>query len=1029
MTTSVRSSGTKHADTVQPSWRNFSFFNVRPTAAREPAPLPPSLPRQGIAHVAYIAPNAEGWAGPRGSLVVGLSDGQVRVLDAYTYTECASWKAHEDVLHTVCVARDVPAIVSVGSDGPHTHPRLCVWRLHAGSERHDPVLSIQVRLQHGPRSVPVSVIDVHPKLAFVAAGFEDGKVLLIRDVAATAAEGGQLRVKVARDASTMDEPEQEQVPDKVTGLAFVHVGEHVQLLIATISKTLKYTVLGSGAGGPPAVIDSIGCASGCSAKFLAIGEEALDLYGVEVEADATTTPSTPSINHKLVLARDEAIYVVGVEGRETSIALEGPKVGLFPLHGQLVVLSTPTKHGMGIDRPVSLEGVPQKPAKAVQLTVFDLDTKCVTYTAILGAGVEALWTSSSDALAFSSEPAEFVSILTPHEQLFRLEGKTLKDMLEQLFRSNLYLLAVQLVRARAIRFPHARLPMLTPSAMLIPLRPQDRRVVAPADMLIADIYRRYGDHLYANSDFEGAMLQFIKTIGVVSPGYVIRKFLDAQRLQFLTRYLQALHTRGLANADHTTLLLNCFTKLHDTDALDRFIHAPHTRAAENAPAPERERLTFDVDVAITVCRRGGCTAQAAYLAKTYGHHEEYLDIQLRDAHNTMEAIRYLSELSPALTELYVQQYAHILLDTRPQEATQLLIELCTRPITQNGTSYVPSPAPLFSHFVGHEAMLTHFCEQLACRRWNKVVQSEAGTPQSCQEVEAEPDEVLVFDTLLELYLTSAKAPNKALNVLYNPARYPYTIEHAFILCTTEECTPGLLFLYERLGMVDAIVQHWVAESEHDASGASAALLAAVDTFGRTHPEVYISVLQFLVSKAEVLVHHRQDFLRLLDHVDQQGLLSPIEVVQLVSSSDAVELGMMREYLLRHVRDERAETDGIKKLIHSYETEITEKEAELAKLSSDDAPVVFQNDACNLCHGALTLPSVHFMCKHSFHLHCLPDGKEARECPLCSHEHDTLRELQQSQALLGDYNVVLNEVHEADDGFDAIAELFSKQIVR
>ena len=42
---------------------------------------------------------------------------------------------------------------------------------------------------------------------------------------------------------------------------------------------------------------------------------------------------------------------------------------------------------------------------------------------------------------------------------------------------------------------------------------------------------------------------------------MIRKFLDSQRIQNLTDYLQALHDRQLADKHHTTLLLNCYTKV------------------------------------------------------------------------------------------------------------------------------------------------------------------------------------------------------------------------------------------------------------------------------------------------------------------------------------------------------------------------------------------------------------------------------------------------------------------------------------
>lgn len=67
------------------------------------------------------------------------------------------------------------------------------------------------------------------------------------------------------------------------------------------------------------------------------------------------------------------------------------------------------------------------------------------------------------------------------------------------------------------------------------------------------------------------MLKYNRTIGKLEPSYVIRQFLDAQRIHNLTSYLQALHERGLANPDHTTLLFNCYTKLKDLSKLDQFL--------------------------------------------------------------------------------------------------------------------------------------------------------------------------------------------------------------------------------------------------------------------------------------------------------------------------------------------------------------------------------------------------------------------------------------------------------------------------
>ncbi len=57
----------------------------------------------------------------------------------------------------------------------------------------------------------------------------------------------------------------------------------------------------------------------------------------------------------------------------------------------------------------------------------------------------------------------------------------------------------------------------------------------------AEIQRRYADHLYSKHDYDGAMTQYVATIGYLEPSYVIRKFLDAQRIHNLTSYLEQLH--------------------------------------------------------------------------------------------------------------------------------------------------------------------------------------------------------------------------------------------------------------------------------------------------------------------------------------------------------------------------------------------------------------------------------------------------------------------------------------------------------
>jgi Tfp pilus assembly protein PilF len=43
------------------------------------------------------------------------------------------------------------------------------------------------------------------------------------------------------------------------------------------------------------------------------------------------------------------------------------------------------------------------------------------------------------------------------------------------------------------------------------------------DSAVATIHRQYGDHLYLKGDYDGAVQQFVNTLGHLQPSYVIRK--------------------------------------------------------------------------------------------------------------------------------------------------------------------------------------------------------------------------------------------------------------------------------------------------------------------------------------------------------------------------------------------------------------------------------------------------------------------------------------------------------------------------
>ncbi|KAJ2009968.1 Vacuolar protein sorting-associated protein 11, partial [Coemansia sp. S680] len=287
-----------------------------------------------------------------------------------------------------------------------------------------------------------------------------------------------------------------------------------------------------------------------------------------------------------------------------------------------------------------------------------------------------------------------VFVLGGHGTLDHFSEKDLLEKLDILYRQNLYPLAVKMAQ-------NGNYDLAS----------------------VAGIYKKYGDWLYSKDDFDTAMSQYMQTIGYVEPSYIIRKYLDAQRLISLASYLQELHTAGMATSDHTTLLLNCYTKLRDEEKLNQFIHT-------------QEDYQFDVDTAIHVCRQAGFYDQALYLADKFAKTGMYLKLKVEDQDDIKAALEYMHKLGDSDASVYLAELGRRCLASLPRETTELLVEVCINGMNTrvgtgdkngSGDSLRASVvvAPMLSMrriqhlFADQPAWLAAFLEQVIARRWQQ----------------------------------------------------------------------------------------------------------------------------------------------------------------------------------------------------------------------------------------------------------------------------------------------------------------------
>lgn len=725
-------------------------------------------------------------------------------------------------------------------------------------------------------------------------------------------------------------------------------------------------------------------------------------------------------NGDIVVVRDDAIHYYGVNGRGPSFAYEGSKQ-LVSIFGDYIALVSPPKPSAPRSRNFGGSRVDEMFSTST-FALLDTDLKYFAHTETLSSQVKALFVEWGDLF-----------LLTMEGRLFRYHEKTLQQKLEILYQRDLYILAINFAQKAGVDTTQRNI-----------------------------ILRKYGDYLHKKGDYDTAMQQYLKAIDNTEPSQVIRKFLDSQRINNLIEYLEELHDHDRATVDHTTLLLNCYAKLKDTDKLETFI---------------KSGTNFDLETAISMCRQGGYNDQAVFLAKKNMEHELVISILIEDSKKYDEALDYIWRLESQLAYPNMMHYARVLLEHCPEDATQMFIDYYTgayqtrkdrpapaRQVTANGgvsgavsnlssfiplpyrqTSAVPSPAtagnrelalreteaiaadaaqsPLeynipkprtaFSSFIDHPDNFITFLE--ACLKQDHLDKS---------------DMTDLYTTLFEMYLetaTSKKGEEKErweskAKRLVEGKDIPIDTSNVLLLSHLSNFHDGTILVKEQQGLRFDIFRSYT--SANDTAGA----IKALRKYGPDEPQLYSAALAYFTSSPRALEEAGDELDVVLKKINDEGLMAPLQVIQTLSTNAVATMGMVKKYLSQTVEKERKEISNNRRLVESYRTETEAKRQEMDELGNK--PAVFQTRRCAACGRSLDLPTVHFLCRHSFHQSCLneSEGRDA-ECPKCAPTNNNIRAFRKAQEDSADrHDMFQNALANSRDKFGTISEFFGRGVM-
>ena len=507
--------------------------------------------------------------------------------------------------------------------------------------------------------------------------------------------------------------------------------------------------------------------------------------------------------------------------------------------------------------------------------VYDLKNQLIAHSMVV-----------EDVSHMISEWGNIILIMSDRK-IVCIGEKDMESKLDMLFKKNLYTVAVNLVES------------------------QQSDAAATAEVL-----RKYGDHLYGKQEFDESMVQYIRTIRYLEPSYVIQKFLDAQQIHNLTKYLENLHEKGLASKDHTTLLLNCYTKLKDVEKLNKFIKGED----------QVREHKFDVETAIRVCRAAGYHEHAMYVAKRSGKHELYLKILIEDLSRYNEALEYIRSLEHAQARVTIKEYGKILVEHKPIETIKLLVRLWNNDESRERNS----PLDFLNIFIHSPSALMIFLEKCF------------------PDVKETRTQIEINNILLELYLSTnlvflssqndangsmikvtdieeddrSERHKKGISLLKKAwtidMDHPlYDADLALILCEMNNLLEGILFLYEKMKLYKEVIHCYMQEGDRE--GLIKCCMRLGDSSKGGDPSLWVESLKYF-SEFEA-DDCSKEIKEVLNYIEKDDILPPIVVLQILARNQRLTLSVVKDYIARKLEQESKLIEDDRESILKYQVNL------------------------------------------------------------------------------------------------------------
>jgi len=106
----------------------------------------------------------------------------------------------------------------------------------------------------------------------------------------------------------------------------------------------------------------------------------------------------------------------------------------------------------------------------------------------------------------------------------------------------------------------------------------------------------------------------------------------------------------------------------------------------------------------------------------------------------------------------------------------------------------------------------------------------------------------------------------------------------------------------------------------------------------------------------------------LKEIREKNILSPLLVLEILKEDKNMRFGVLKSFLLENLKNQVGHINRLNDKLKKDLDDIATYKNEIVKMKSTARN--FDQKTCALCTKELSLPTVHFMCNHTYHEFCV-----------------------------------------------------------